>query len=439
VPHFEKMLYDQALIALAALETFQATGRELFADIARDIFTCVERDLTAPEGGFYSAEDADSEGEEGRFYVWTREEIEAVLGAEAELFCAAYAVEEAGNWREESTGLLTGTNILHRRRPLAELASEAGRDEAECETALAAAREHLLAVRSRRIRPLRDEKILTDWNGLMIAALARGGLVLDEPGYTAAAQRAAAFIRENLRTPDGRLLKRWRGEAGLPAHLDDYAFLLSGLLELYAATFDPAHLEWAVELAETALELFHDRDRGGFFFAAADAGDLLVRRKESYDGALPSGNAVMARVLVQLGRMTGREDFERIGAGTVGFFAREMETAPAGYTALLGSLDYLLGPAHEIVIAGQTGAEDTGALLTALRGRFLPRAAILLRPAEEEKPAITELAPYTADQQMVDGQAAAYVCTRQACRRPVSTAEEMLALLDTAPDGGEVQ
>ncbi len=295
VPHFEKMLYDQAMLAIAYLEAHQATGNSFYGEVAEEIFTYVLRDLASPEGAFYSAEDADSEGEEGTFYVWKKDEITEVLGEEdGKIFCERYGVTGSGNFE--------GKNVLH-------ISSETGADEVGLDTM----KEKLLTIRSKRPRPMLDDKILTDWNGLMIAALARGTRVTGDPAYAAAAAKAADFILGGMRTSEGRLLHRYRdGESAIPGYLDDYAFLIWGLIELYEATFDAKWLSEALVLAGGMIELFGDREdgRGGFFFTGRDAEKLIVRTKEVYDGAVPSGNSVAALELLRLGRMTGRTDLE---------------------------------------------------------------------------------------------------------------------------------
>jgi uncharacterized protein YyaL (SSP411 family) len=281
VPHFEKMLYDQALLALAYLEAFQATGKVLYSDTAREIFTYVLRDMTDPEGGFYSAEDADSEGVEGKFYLWEESEIDRILGkATANSIRKVFNVERDGNFKEEATGRKTGANILHLGKTIEEIASDLDLSATALAADVAAARDKLLDVRERRIHPHKDDKILTDWNGLMIAAFARGAQVLEEPKYADAAAKAADFVLARMRRPDGRLLHRYRdGEAKITAHLDDYAFLIWGLIELYEAAFEVPYLETALELNTHMLDHFWDDHSGGLFFTSDDGEDLIIRKK----------------------------------------------------------------------------------------------------------------------------------------------------------------
>ncbi|MBL7224093.1 MAG: thioredoxin domain-containing protein, partial [Candidatus Brocadiae bacterium] len=422
VPHFEKMLYDQALLAMAYTEAHQATGKDEYARTTREILTYVLRDMTAPAGGFYCAEDADSEGEEGQFYLWTRDEVQQVLGDDAALAIEAFNIQEKGNTPAHPGGPKPGLNILHRTQQLAGLA--AGGD------ALEAARQKLFAIREKRVYPGKDDKILTDWNGLMIAAFAKAARALDEPRYAQAASRAAAFVLKTLRTPDGRLLHRYRdGQAGLPAHADDYAFFVWGLLELYEATFDTSHLEAAIALTDRMLRHYWDEKGGGFFFPADDGEKLLVRTKEVYDGALPSANSVAILNLLRLSRITGRIDLAERADAISRAFSKGVARAPVAHTQLLVALDFGVGPSHEVVIAGKSEAADTEAMVRALRTQFLPNTVVLLRPTGSDDPPITRIATFTKAQVSVNGKATAYVCRNGACERPQTSVEKMLALV----------
>ncbi len=431
VPHFEKMLYDQALLALAYTEAYQATGNAAYRLTAEEIFAYVLRDMTSPEGGFYSAEDADSEGEEGKFYVWTLAEIREALGEEdGDLAIRVFNVKPEGNFHEEATGRITGANILHLRAPISEIASNLGMSADDLETRLKAIRERLLTRRETRVRPHRDDKILTDWNGLMIAALAAGARAFDRPEYADAARKAADFVLTTMRTPDGRLLHRYRdGEAAIAAVVDDYAFFIWGLLELYEATFRVEYLKTALALNDDVLTHFWDDESGGFFFTADDGENLLVRTKEIYDGATPSGNSVAALNLLRLGRITGRTDLEvraqRIGrafAGSVGQF-------PSAYTQFLTAVEFAIGRSYEVVIAGNADAEDAKALVRSLRQPFLPNKVVVFRPMGPESADIINIAPYTKDQTSLDGKATVYVCRNFACELPTADTQTMLGLL----------
>jgi uncharacterized protein YyaL (SSP411 family) len=424
LPHFEKMLYDQAMLSMAFLEAFQATGKTLYAETAGEIFTYVLRDLKAPGGGFFCAEDADSEGEEGKFYQWTESEIrEALNPTEAALVIGTFGIEKDGNFLDESTRERTGRNVLF----LARSPEDATR------TTLEGAREKLFRARGRRVRPGRDDKILTDWNGLMIAAMAKGAQVLDRPDWAEAAAEAARFVLTRLRDGRGRLLHRYReGEAAVPAMLDDYAFLIWGLLELYEAVFEVDFLKTALDLADSTVNHFLDKKEGGFFFAADDGEEILFRQKDSYDGAIPSGNSVMMLNLLRLTRITGRSDLEQKAIGVSRAFARNIGQLPSAYSQLMVALEFLAGPQFEIVVAGKPGAQDTQEMLDAVRRSFLPNRVLLLRPQGAGSGAIAAIAPYTKDMKADGGRATAYVCRNFSCAKPVQTIDEMLGLLQAS-------
>jgi uncharacterized protein YyaL (SSP411 family) len=432
LPHFEKMLYDQALLALAYLEAHEATGAERYAETAREILTYVLRDMTAPEGGFYSAEDADSEGEEGAFYVWTTGEVREVLDDEhAEAFLEAYNFREEGNYVEESTRERTGKNIPHLTKPLSELDDE---HDGAFREKLEEARRQLFARREERERPARDDKILTDWNGLMLAAFARAGRVLDDSKYVDAAERAAGFLLDTMRgdqddSANDRLLHRYRdGEAGLPANLDDYAFFVFGLTELYETTFEADYLREALELCDEATEKCWDDNEGGFFFTPKDGEALIARQKKLQDSALPSGNSIMLWNLVRLARLTGRPALDERAERLSAFAAPQVERVPSGFTGLLLGADLAHAPSREVVIAGPPDADDTRAMLDALNEEYLPHAARLFRPTGPgAPPPICEIAPFTREQTAQDGRAAAYVCTDHACQAPTTDPGEMVA------------
>jgi hypothetical protein len=431
VPHFEKMLYDQAMLAMTYTEAYQATGKSEYAGTAREIFAYVLRDMTAPNGGFYSAEDADSEGVEGKFYVWNIEEIGRVLDPnEADLVKRVFNAKPSGNFSEEATGRLTGSNILHLKRPLSTVASELNISREELERRLEEARKKLFDAREKRIHPHKDDKILTDWNGLMIAALSKGAQALDRPEYADAAKEAADFILRTMRDSSGRLLHRFRDdEAALAAHVDDYSFLIWGLLELYEAGFDVRYLENALKLNEEFMAHFWDAQAGAFFFTADDAEELLVRKKEVYDGATPSGNSVAALNLMRLGRMTANADLEHRAELVARAFSGSIRQFPSAYTQMLVALEFALGPSYEVVIAGRSGADDTRLMLKELRRAFVPGKVVLLRPMDEDRPAISTIASYTAKQVSLDSKATAYVCANYQCELPTTEPNKMLELL----------
>jgi len=431
VPHFEKMLYDQALLAMAYTEAYQATGKKKYEETAREIFTYVLRDMMQPEGGFYSAEDADSEGVEGKYYVWTFEEAQQVLAPEeATLIVKVFNIRKDGNFMEEATKEGTGSNILHLRKSVKELASDLKVSEEALQKRLKAIRRKLFDYREKRVHPHKDDKILTDWSGLMIAALAKGAQVFEESEYAEAAERAADFILKTMRTPRGRLLHRYRdGQAGIPAHIDDYAFLIWGLLELYEATFRVGYLETALDLNKDSIKHFWDEDGGGFYFTANDSEKLLVRHKEVYDGAIPSGNSVAMLNLLRLGRLTAQSDLEEKAATIGRVFSESISESPSVHTQLMAAVDFGIGPSYEVVIVGNPKAKDTKEMVQALHTHFIPNKVVLLRPTDQEAPGIERLAKFTKYQTSIDNKATAYVCLNYNCKLPTTDKGKMLELL----------
>ncbi|MCX9024753.1 MAG: thioredoxin domain-containing protein [Candidatus Methanoperedens sp.] len=427
VPHFEKMLYDQALLAMAYIEAYQATGKEEYKKTCQEIFTYVLRDMTSKEGGFYSGEDADSEGEEGKFYVWTEEEIRTVLsGDEAELVRKVFSISKNGNFPE---GKNTGRNILHLTKPLSWHASNFKISVKELEERIEAARGKLYDAREKRIHPGKDDKILADWNGLMIAALALGAAVFEDYQYAEAAQKGADFILSKMRNAAGRLYHRYRdGEIAVPALLDDYTFLIWGLIELYETTFEIRFLKAALELNDNLVEHFWDGGNSGFYLTADDAESILMRKKDIYDGAVPSGNSVAMLNLVRLGKMTGNPEFEKKAALIGKAFSGSARQSPAAYTMLMTALDFAIGPTAEVVIAGDLHDQDTKNMLAALRREFIHGKVVIFRPIGEE-PEIVNLAAYAKHMQSIEGKATAYVCRDFSCRPPTTDIGEMMRSL----------
>jgi uncharacterized protein YyaL (SSP411 family) len=426
VPHFEKMLYDQATLSRAYLEAYQATRERRYAESARAIFRYVLRDMTSPEGGFYSAEDADSEGEEGRFYVWTPAQVGNALDDDtAALFMEAYGVTASGNFDG-------GVSILHLNVPLEEVARRHGLNPESFARRMEEARAKLLDERSQRVRPFRDDKILACWNGLMISSLAYGSQVLKEPSYRQAAEKAARFVLDRLRGQDGRLLRRYRdGHAGLPGTLDDYAFMTSALIDLYEATFAPEHLSAAIELARAMKGLFWDERDGGFTLQGKDQEAILVRPKDVYDGAIPSGNSAAALALLRLGALTADAEFDDVGRKTIEAFSSDIDRSPAGYTAMLSALDFSVGPSVEIVLAGQPESEGVRRMVEAIRSRYIPRMVMAVRPDGREGERLAKLAPFLEGQRAIDGKPTAYVCRNHACSLPTHDTAEMLKLISS--------
>jgi uncharacterized protein YyaL (SSP411 family) len=437
VPHFEKMLYDQALLGLAYGEAYQATGNDEYARVVREVFSFVSREMTSSEGGFYTAIDADSEGEEGKFYLWRLEELERGLTEkQTELARIVFNVKPTGNYSDESRGKRTGKNILHMTRSVTALATELKMDEETLRNHIESIRQTLYELREKREHPLRDDKVLADWNGLMIASLAKGARSLGEPLYAVAAAKAADFILEQMRDREGQLLHRYReGEARITASLNDYAFLIWGLSELYETTFETRYLAAALELLEHVLTHFKDDTNGGFYSTADYAESLILRTRDVFDGALPSGNSAMLMNLTFLGHLTGRseylDDASRLGRA----LAHEVDRVPQAHTHLLSALDLALGPSYETVICGDSRSEDTQRMLMTLNKDFLPYNVVIFRPAETEQPEIAEIAPFTKFQTCIDGKPTAYVCQNYACSVPTTDTAEMLRTLEKGRRG----
>lgn len=417
VPHFEKMLYDQGLVAVAYLEAYQITGKEFYARTAREILAYVDRDMKSVTGGFYSAEDADSEEVEGKFYVWTNAEIREVLGEEdGDFYIETFHFTEEGNFLEEATQVRTGANIPHLKEELLDEARER----------VEGLRVKLYEAREKRVHPFKDDKILTDWNGLMISAYAKAAKILGDEAYAATAAKAADFVLTELRDEDGRLLKRYRqGESGLTAHIEDYAFMIRGLLDLYETNFEVRYLAEAIALQAIADEFFLDPEKGGYFTVAEDAEQLIVRAKKLYGGAIPSGNAVSISNLSRLYRMTGNPAYAKRNDELIRAFSGEIGQQPMVYPVALCGLDFTFGPAHEIVISGEKDSEDTRAMIDALRKEFRPNQVILLRTPENAE-ALAKIAPYTETQLSINGKATAYVCRNFACKVPTNEVATML-------------
>jgi uncharacterized protein YyaL (SSP411 family) len=456
VPHFEKMLYDQAQLATTYLEAFQITGEQLFAQTARRIFDYVLRDMTAPEGGFYSAEDADSvvrpeepavKGE-GAFYIWSADEIREVLSAPAragharplhgnsdahpaaEWFAYRYGVAEGGNVVNDPHSEFSGRNILYQAASVEETAEQFGRPVEEVRAGLETAEAALLKARAARVRPHLDDKILTAWNGLMISALALGGAVLEEPRYAEAARRAADFALGHLFDPaTGQLLRRYRdGEAAIPGFLEDYALFTQALLDLYEAQFDRRDLEWAVRLAEKQSALFED-PAGGFFQSAAGDASLVLRLKEDYDGAEPSGNSIAILNLLRLAQITGRADFRASAERALAAFAPRLASVPVALPAMLTACEFYLAEPRQIVVVGPRDAEGTRALLRAIQARFVANRIVLLVDSEETRGALARGIPAIEAMQPAGGTPSAYVCRNYACQLPVTEAAQLTELL----------
>ncbi len=425
VPHFEKMLYDNALLVMTYVEAYQVTKKETYKDIAQDVLEYVLRDMTSEDGAFYSAEDADSEGEEGKFYLWTVEQVVEVLGKElGGRYCRYYDVTPDGNFEGKNIPNLIGQSH-------AAFCAREGINPDEWAKQVRAANRTLFQHREGRVHPHKDDKVLTSWNALMIVALAKAGSVFHESTYIAAAERALQFINDNLKNPDGRLLARFRdGHAAHLGYLDDYAFLTWACIELYEATFKPEHLAAAVLLQDETIRLFWDESAGGFYFYGSDAETLIVRPKEVYDGATPSGNSVAALNLVRLGRLTGNTEYERIAEELFSAFAEHVGHYPMGHTMLLMALQFAHGKTREMVVVGPSEHPETQAVLERIQTLFLPDTVLIHRPTDPEKAAeLATLCPYVEDQVAVNGKPTMYICENFTCQQPVTDVEEAVRQL----------
>jgi hypothetical protein len=420
VPHFEKMLYDNALLSQAYLEAHLASGEPFYRRVVEETLEYVLREMTSPDGAFYSTQDADSEGEEGKFYVWTASEIESILGKElAELFSYVYDVAPGGNWE--------GHTILHRTRSEEQDAKMRGMPVDELRQKLAEARGKLLAVRAQRVWPGRDEKILTAWNALMIAAFAEAGSALREPRYTAAAARAADFIITRMRAPDGKLYRTtFAGSAPkFNAFLEDYAYLINALVSVYEATFAPRWLEAAQELSAILIEHFWDAEKAGFFFTGQDHEELIARVKDSHDGSTPSGNSMAVTALLRLSELTGQADVREKAEKTLRAAQPLMERSPLAAGQMLLALDFYLGPVQEFVVIGDPAREETQRVLRAIFAGFRPNKVVALgTPAGNEAASVPLLKDRPAR-----GNVTTYICENFTCREPVVGAVELEKVL----------
>lgn len=436
VPHYEKVLCDQAMLIMAYTEAYQATGDELFKQVASEIITYVLRDMTDPAGGFYSAEDADSEGEEGKFYLWTKEEITQTLpAAEAEFLTKIFSVEEDGNFVDAVAGERNGKNILH----LKKLPNQFGIDEQtsplDVRQRLEDVRRRLFEVRQKRVHPGKDDKILVDWNGLMIAALSKAAQVFGDVEYARAARRAADFILDKmLGRTQNRLFHRYRcGEAKVEGLLNDYACFAWGLLELCETVFDERYLQHAVDLTDNMLKRFWDERQGGFYLTACEMEVPLARTKEIYDGALPSGNSVACLVLIRIAHMTGKAFYEQKAAQLMRSFSSAVLRTPSACTQLLSALDFVIGPSCEVVIVSGSDEIGTKRMLEALRSRFSPRKVVIQSLSLSRLR--REPYSYGLTERLTSSEAKAtvYVCCNRVCSQPTTYPNKMLNLMDPKP------
>jgi uncharacterized protein len=424
VPHFEKMLYDNALLARAYLQAWQATGEEAYRAVTEDVLGYLLREMRAPEGGFYSSQDADSEGEEGRFYVWTPAEIDQVLGAEdGALVRRFYGVTDVGNFE--------GRNILHAARGLDEAAAEAGVAPERMREALERARPRLYEAREKRVRPGRDDKVIAAWNAMAIHAFAEAGIALGRADLLEAAQRAAAFVLEHLHA-GGRLLRTWKdGRGRIPAFLEDHALLADSLAALYEADFDPRWLDEAGAVADAMLERFWDEERGVFHDTADDAEALIVRPRDVFDNATPAGNSAAVTALQRLAALRGEPRYARAAARVLEGMAELLDRVPAAFGHLLCGLDFHLAVPRQVAFAGSDDDPEAAALVPVAARAYLPNTIrALRRPGDGDQ--LEERIPLLRGRTPRDGRAAAYVCERFTCREPVTAPEALAEALGAA-------
>ena len=442
VPHFEKMLYDQAQLAIAYAEAYQITKDTFFANVARDILQYILRDMRGEEGGFYSAEDADSliqegkpERAEGAFYAWTADQLATVLGEElAAIFSYHYGVEPAGNVpaQQDIQGEFVGKNVLIIRHTVSETAAKFGKSEEQTRSFLDTARGKLFTARATRPRPSLDDKVLTAWNGLMISAFARASQVLEEPRYLQAALRAAEFIESRMYDADAnRLQRRYReGDVDIDGVLEDYAFLIQGLLDLYEASFNVKWLSWAVRLQERQDDLFWDAKGGGYFATRAEAPDILFRMKDDYDGAEPSANSVAVMNLLRLWQMTGGQQWRDKADSTFAVFADRLAQQGAAVPQLVAAFDFSLSKPKQIIIAGEPGAADTRAMLEIVHRRFIPNKILLLADGGPAQAQLARWLPFMEGVSRQGGRATAYICEDYVCQLPTADPQVAARLLD---------
>ena len=430
VPHFEKMLYDQAMLAMAYTETYLATKNKFFRETAKEILEYVLRDMTHLEGGFYSAEDADSEGEEGKFYLWDADELRNVLERdESDFAINVFNVADDGNWIDESKGMMPGTNILHLKKTIKELAEDFKISSDMFEEKLESIRKKLFDYREKRIHPYKDDKILTDWNGLMISAFAKASQAFNDKRFSEAATKAYSFINKYLTNKEGKLIHRFReNESGLPAHIDDYAFMINASIDLYETTFEIKYLKRAIELNAILLQEFWDDQNSGFYFTSSRSEKLIARQKEVYDGAIPSGNSVALLNLIRLSRFTADVSFEKKASELVKYFSSNILKSPSMFSMFMCGLDFLFSSSTEIVIVSESIDDFTMNGLDFIRSIYDPNRVILLKSDDNDK-SFADLFPFTTDMKIKNKNITFFICRNFVCNQPVNSIAELEKLL----------
>jgi len=410
IPHFEKMLYDNALLVQVYIEAFQATKNEFYKSIATETLDYVLREMSSPEGGFYAAQDADSEGEEGKFFAWTPSEIYEVLGEkEGKFFTSFYGVTEKGNFEK-------GTNALFIQKPPKKFCEDNNIEYEKLLFLLQNGKEKLFLHREKRIKPGLDDKILTSWNGLMIGSMAKAGRILNNQNYLDFAEKSADFILDKMWNGE-RFVRSYRLESGkLNAYLDDYAFMIQGLTELYESTFNSRWLDAAVDIAHQMSKLFEDNESGGFFFTSKDHEKLIVRKKMSQDGAIPSGNSIAVLSLLRLSRISGEGVFEKMAEKTMKVFSHILDSAPAALHMMLVGLDFYLDTPMEIVLSGDLESEDSKEMLNVIHSVYLPNKVLAFNSIDGSKKLSL---PILKDKSPIDNNATVFLCENYACKLPM--------------------
>jgi len=431
LPHFEKMLYDQALLIIAYTEAYQATKKQIFKKTAQEIIEYILRDMTNKEGGFYSAEDADSEGIEGKFYTWDYEELKNILTSEEfRIVEKFYSIKKNGNFSAED-GSVDNKNIFYQSMSIDEYSEFYNLDQEKLINKLDKIRVKLFNIRKKRVHPEKDDKILTDWNGLMIAALSKAAYVFNEKLYIEKAEKAFRFIKKYMMTDKGEILHRYRkGQANIQGFVDDYTFLIFGLIELYQANYNPKYLKISLEINKYLLNHFWDKSNGGLFFTSDKAEKLIARTKEIYDGAVPSANSVTICNLIKLARITGNTDYEE-KAKQIGIaFHDEIISYPIGYTQTMIGLDFTIGSSFEIVIVGDKNKLDTKKIINELNSIYIPNKVVILKEPNNEDLELEKISPFIKDYYQLEDKATIYICRNQKCNLPTTSIDKMKEQLE---------
>ena len=428
LPHFEKMLYDQAMNAMAYLEAYHFTKKMEYAKVASEIFTYVLRDLKSEEGGFFSAEDADSEGEEGTFYLWTEKELLEILGDTGPIIAKIYGFNRAGNFLDESTGKRNGKNIPHLKEPKVQIANDLKINKNKLDEIIEFSRLKLFKRRKERLHPFKDDKILTDWNGLMVASLARAGIILKNDNYINEAINASNFINEYLTRTDGRLFKRYRkGKSGLDPHLNDYSFSIWGLINLWEATFDTWFLHRALKLTDIMIEDFYDKN-GGFYIGSKNSERLIVRSKDYYEGAIPSGNSAAIFSLLKLGKITNNTKLIKIAHKSLKSFSKHVENSPTGFTNMLSSFLFDYKGSKELVVVLDKNKNDLKKIIEKIREPYLPHLTIIVKDINDSF-LVDKISPWISPYTMINDKPSYFICKDFTCMQPTTDLETALNYL----------